>query len=174
MAEIIVVWILALIVIAIGWGVVDRIAIPLKVFARSLQTPERAKRFEFVTANLLAVALVSIMVAAADGMGEKASLPAFLMLWTGGLWLIPFLFGAVGHYWISVLAIAAILIVFWIKGTSHPSRRTYARTDVSIRQDRPPTSLTGLGFFLWIVLIGLTVAAIAKYTSTWNAGSLSS
>lgn len=174
MAEIIVVWILALIVIAIGWGAVDRIATPLKAFAQSLQTPERAKRFEFVIASLLALALVSIMVAAADSMGEIAGLPAFLMIWTGGLWLIPFLFGAVGHYWISVLAIAAILILVWVKSTSYSSRRTYAWTDVSIQQDRPPTSLTGLGFFLWIVVIGLTVAAIAKYTSTWNAGSLSS
>lgn len=173
MAEIIVVWILALIVIAIGWGVVDRIAIPLKVFAQSLQTPERVKRFEFVIASLLALALVSIMVVAADSMGEIASLSPFL-IWTGGLWLIPFLFGAVGNYWISVLAIAAILILFWIKSTSYSSRRAHARTDVSIQQDKPPTSLTGLGFFLWLVLIGLTVAAIAKYTSTWNAGSLSS
>lgn len=174
MAEIIVVWILALIVIAVGWGVIDRITIPLKVIVRLLQTPELAKGLEFLIASLLALAVFSIMVTAANSMEKIASLPAFF-IWTGGLWLIPFRFDTVGHYSLSVLAIAAILILFRVGSTSPPLTRTYGRTDVPTQQGQDaPTSLTGLGFLMWIVLIGLTVAAIARYTSTWNAGSLSS
>ena len=182
MAEIIVVWILALIVIAIGWGVIDRITIPLKALAQLLRAPVRTIRFEIVIASLLASAVISIMVAAAaDGMEKMAALPS-LLIWAGGLWLIPFRFDAVGHYWLSILAIAVILVLFRMGNTSHPSTRTHAQTDISTQQGQDisqegqdtSASLTGLGFLFWIVLIGLTVAAIARYTSTWNAGVLNS
>ena len=83
MAEIIVVWILALIVIAIGWGVIDRITIPLKALAQLPQTPKWYQRLEIVIASLLALAVISIMVAAADGIGEMPVLPS-LLIWAGG------------------------------------------------------------------------------------------
>ena len=44
MAEILVLWMLGVIVIAIGWGGIDRIIVPIKILARSLQTQERSKR----------------------------------------------------------------------------------------------------------------------------------
>ena len=180
MAEIIVVWILALIVIAIGWGVIDRITIPLKALAQLPQTPKRTQRFEIVIASLLALAVISIMVAAADGMEKMADLPS-LLIWAGGLWLIPYRFDAIGHYWLSVFAIAAILVLFRMGSTSRPATSTHAQTDVSTQQgqdisqqeqDDTSAGVNGLGFLFWIVLIGLTVAAIAGYTSTSNAVAL--
>jgi hypothetical protein len=188
MAEIIVLWMLGLIVIAIAWGGVDKITGPIKTFAQSLQTPERSKCSQIVVASLFALALLWIMAAADNNyMEEWAGLPA-LLIWAGGLWLIPFRFDAVGNYWLSSLAIGVILVLFWVGSSSYHSTRTHASTDVSIQanvsmqqtdasmqqgQDAS-SSLTGLGFLFWIALIGLTVAAIARYTSTWNAGVLNS
>jgi hypothetical protein len=179
MAEIIVVWILALIVLAIAWGVMDRITVPLKACAQWWQSPERTKRFEIAIASFLALAVLSIVVAEADSTGRMPSLPA-LMLWAGGLWLIPFRFDAVGQYWLFVLALGVILALFWTRNVA--SLSTPARTDVSIQQRQETSqqgqeasaSLTGLGVLFWIFMIGLTVATIARYTSTANAVALNS
>jgi hypothetical protein len=175
MAEILVSWILGLIVIAIAWGGIDKIAAPLKMLAQSLQTPERSKRLQIVVASLMALAVISIMVTAADNMEEGIGLPA-LLIWAGGLWLIPFRFDMVGHYWLSSLAIAVILVPFWVgKTSSHASTRTDVQTDVSTQQGQDKfASATGLGVLFWIFLIGLTVAAIARYTSAWNTTALNS
>jgi len=175
MAEILVSWILGLIVIAIAWGGIDKIAAPLKMLAQSLQTPERSKRLQIVVASLMALAVISIMVIAADNMEEGIGLPA-LLIWAGGLWLIPFRFDMVGHYWLSSLAIAVILVPFWVgKTSSHASTRTDVQTDVSTQQGQDKfASATGLGVLFWIFLIGLTVAAIARYTSAWNTTALNS
>ncbi|MBX3331426.1 MAG: hypothetical protein KF722_13550 [Nitrospira sp.] len=185
MAEIIVLWMLGLIVIAIAWGGVDKIAAPIKTFvktfAQSWQTPERSKCLQIVVVSLFTSAVLWIMATADNNYMEGwAGLPA-LLIWAGGLWLIPFRFDAVGHYWLSSLAIGVILVLFWVGSSSYHSTRTHASTDVSIQanvsmqqgQDGS-SNLTGLGFLFWIALIGLTVAAIARYTSTWNAGVLNS
>lgn len=176
MAEILVLWILGLIVIAIGWGVIDKITGPIKAIAQSVQIPERSKCLEIVVASLLGFAVILIMVGAADtsdsSMGKGTGLPA-LLIWAGGLWLLPFRVDAIGHYWLTSLAIAVVLVLFWMVTASHSSTRTHAKTDVSTQQGQD-TSVTGLGFLFWIFLIGLTVAAIARYTSTWNAAALNS
>lgn len=178
MAEILVLWMFGLIVIAIGWGVIDKITGPIKAVVRSLhrslRRPERSKRLEIVVASLLGLAVISIMVTAADhSVGEGASLPT-LLIWAGGLWLIPFQFDAVGHYWLLSFVIAVMLLLLWVGRASYSSTRMYAQTDVSTQGQDTSTSVTGLGFLFWIFLIGLTVAAIARYTSTWNAATLNS
>ncbi len=174
MGELLFVWILGLIVIAIAWGVTDRIAVSLKTLARSLRTRERSKRMKIVIASLFALAVLSVIVPAVDiKIGEQVGLPAIL-IWAGGLWLIPFRFDAVEHYWISSLAIAVALVFFWVR-KSPSSTPTSASTDILVRQEQDTSArLTGLGFLFWIFLIGLTVAAIARYTSTWNTVALSS
>ena len=188
MAEMIVLWVLGLIVIAIAWGGVEKIAVPMKTFARSLQTPEPSKHVQIVVTSLFALALLWIMaVADHNYMEEWAGLPA-LLIWAGGLWLIPFRFDAVGQYWLSFLAIGVVLALFWMGSSSYHSTRTHTSTDASIRTDvsmqqadssmrqgqDASSRLTGLGFLFWIALIGLTVAAIARYTSTWNVVALNS
>ncbi|MFY4730549.1 hypothetical protein [Nitrospira sp. BLG_2] len=188
MAEILVVWMLGLIVIAIAWGGVDKIAVLLKTFTHSLQTPERTKRLQVMVASLFASALLWILTAADNNyLDAWAPLP-MLLIWAGGIWLIPFRFDAAGHYWLSFLAIGVILVLFWMGSSSCHSTRTQASTDVSIqadvsirqvdvsmqREQDTSTSLTGLGFLFWIALIGLTVAAIARYTSAWNVVALNS
>ncbi len=187
MAEMIVLWVLGLIVIAIAWGGVEKIAVPIKTFAQSLQTPASSKHVQIVVTSLFALALLWIMAAADHNyMEEWAGLPA-LLIWAGGLWLIPFRFDAVGQYWLSFLAIGVVLVLFWV-GSSYHSTRTHTSADVSIRanvsmqqadssmrQGQDASSrLTGLGFLFWIALIGLTVAAIARYTSMWNVVALNS
>lgn len=174
MAEVLILWILGLIVIAIAWGVTDKLAVPIKTLAQSLQTLERSKRLEITVASLLALVVLSIMMVVADhSLEEGASMPA-LLIWAGGLWLIPFRVDAVEHYWLSFLAIAVILVLFWVVRASS-SKQTHARTDVSTQQEQDSsTNVTGLGFLFWIFLIGLTVAAIARYTSTWHAAALNS
>ena len=180
MAEIVIVWILGLIVIAIAWGVTDRIAVSIKALvnalAQSVQMPERSRRVQVVVAGLLAFAVISIIVVAADnhtGKGGSGGLPA-LLIWAGGLWLIPFRFAAVEHYWISLLAIVVILAPFWVRRTSSPSTVAHTRIDISTQGQDTSASVTGLGFLFWIFWIGLTVAAIARYTSMWNAAVLNS
>ncbi|WHZ25761.1 MAG: hypothetical protein OJF51_000556 [Nitrospira sp.] len=176
MAEILVLWMLGLIVIAIAWGGIDTIAVPLKMLAQALHTPERSTCLQIVVASLMALAVISIMVTAANNnIEEGVGLPA-LFIWAGGIWLIPFRFDIVEHYWLSSLAIAVILVPLWVgKTSSHASTQADAQTDVSTQQgqDRSP-SATGLGFLFWIFLFGLTVAAIARYTSGWNAAALNS
>lgn len=179
MAEIVIVWILGLIVIAIAWGVTDRIAVSIKAlvnaFAQSLRTPKRRRRFEIAGASLFALAGISIMVATAgNSMRDWVDMPA-LLVWAGGLWLVPFRFDAVGHYWLSSLAIVVTLALFWVRSDSHSSTGTPARTDVLTHQGQDTsTGMTGLGFLFWIILIGVAVTAIARYTSTWNAVALNS
>ncbi|HKU53371.1 MAG TPA: hypothetical protein VJQ25_12930, partial [Nitrospira sp.] len=96
MAEILVLWMLGVIVIVIAWGGIDKIAAPLKTLAQSLQTPKRSKRLQIAVASLMALAVLSIMAASADNnMEEGVGLPA-LLIWAGGLWLIPFRFDMVG------------------------------------------------------------------------------
>jgi hypothetical protein len=176
MAEIIISWILGLIVIAIAWGVTDKLAVRIKTLVKSVQTLKRNKRLENMVAGLLALVALSIMVVAADdyNLGESVGLPA-LLIWAGGLWLIPFRVDAVGHYWFSSLAIAVILVLFWRVSASPSSIRAHSRTDVPTEQGQETSpTVTGLGFLFWIFLIGLTVAAIARYTSTWHAAVLNS
>lgn len=191
MAEILVLWILGLIVIAIGWGGIDKLAVPIKTLAQWFYASERSKHFQIAVASLFALVVLSILAVAADNhdMEVWAGLP-MILIWVGGLWLIPFRFDAVGHYWFSFLAIGVILALFWVGSTSyHYSTRTHAPTDVSIQQadtsiqqtevsiqqgQDTSRSLNGIGFLFWIVLIGLTVAAIARYTSTWNVAALNS
>lgn len=176
MAEILVLWMFGLIVIAIGWGVIDKITGPMKAIARSLHSPERSKRLEIVVASLLALAVISIMVGATDtndnSMGKGTGLPT-LLIWAGGLWLIPFRVDAIGDDWLSSLAIAVILVLCWVVTASYLTTRTHAERDISTQQGEN-TSVTGLGFLFWIFLIGITVAAIARYTSMWNAAALNS
>ncbi len=175
MAEIFILWILGLIVIAIAWGITDKLAVPIKTLAQSLPTLGRSKRLEIMVASLLTLVVLSIMAVAADHtMEEGAGLPT-LLIWAGGLWLIPFQADAVGHYWLSSLAIAIILALFWVVSASSSSRQPHAQTDVSTHQEQDSsTSVTGISFLFWIFLIGLTVAAIARYTSTWHAAALNS
>ena len=189
MAEILVLWMLGLIVISIAWGGIDKIAGPIKTLAQSFQTPELSKHLQIAVASLFALAMVSIMAVAVESndIEEWVGLP-MMLIWAGGLWLIPFRFDA-GHYWLSAMAIGVILALFWFGNISYHSTRTYASTDSSIQQvhvsiqqtdvsaqqgQETSTRVTGLGFLFWIVLIGLTVAAIARYTSTWNAAALNS
>lgn len=190
MVEIIMLWTLGLIVITIAWGGMDKIVVHLNSFAQSFQTPERSRRLQIAAAGLFAIAILWIMGAAADQnyMEGWAGLP-MILIWAGGLWLIPFRFDAVEHYWFSFLAIGVILGLFWVGSTSYHSTRTPTTTDISIQQadvsiqqtdvsiqqgQDTSTYLPGLGFLFWIALIGLTVAAIARYTSTWNAAALNS
>ena len=124
----------------------------------------------------MALAVLSLMVAAANNnIEEGVGLPA-LLIWAGGIWLIPFRFDIVGHYWLSSLAIAVIFVPLWVgKTSSHASTQADAQTDVSTQQGQDRSaSATGLGFLFWIFLFGLTVAAIARYTSGWNAAALNS
>ncbi|OQW32303.1 MAG: hypothetical protein A4E19_19955 [Nitrospira sp. SG-bin1] len=179
MAEILILWLLGLIVVAIAWGVIDRITVPFKALAQSLRAPQRSKRVEIVVATLLALAVLSIMVATANHLHvntiiERSGLQT-LLIWAGGLWFVPFQFDDVGHYWLAALAIALTLILFWVWGTASPSPRTHAPINVSPQPGQDTTAgATGLGFLLWIVLIGLTVTAIARYTSMGNAVALNS
>jgi hypothetical protein len=179
MAVILVLWMLGLIVIAIAWGGVDKLAVPIKTAVRSLLTLKLSKRSEFIGGTFLAVTVLSIMAIAADHrsvnhMGEGGGLPT-LVIWTGGLWLIPFQFDHVGHYWLASLAVAFTLALFWVWGTTSPSTRTQTPINVSAQPGQDTSAgETSLGFLLLIVLIGLTVTAIARYTSTGNAVALNS
>lgn len=179
MAVILILWMLGLIVIAIAWGGVDKLAVPIKTVVQSLPTPKLSKCLEFIGGTLLAVTVLSIMMIAADNgsmnnLGEGGGLPT-LLIWAGGLWVIPFQFDHVGHYWLASLAIAIVLVLFWVWGTTSPATRTHAQTSVSAQQGQDTSAgETSLGFLLWIVLIDLTVTAIARYTSTGNAVALNS
>ncbi len=177
MVEMLVLWILGLIVIAIAWGGIDRIVVPLKTLRPWFQLSRLSRRLEVIVASLLGIVVVSIIAAATNhgvsNMREWASLPAFLV-WAGGLWLIPIRFQAVVYYWPFTLAIAVLLVVFWVGNTSHVSTHGPTQTQVQAggsTQERQDTStrVSSLGFLLWIFLIGLTVAVIVRYTSTWNA-----
>lgn len=175
MAEVLILWILGLIVIAIAWGLTDKLTVPFKTLAQSLQILGRSKRLEIMVASLLAFVVLSIMIVAADHTMEEGTSMPTLLIWAGGLWLIPFRVDAAEHYWFAFLAMVVILVLFWVLRASTSSRRTHAQTDASTQQEQDTSaSVTGLGFLFWIFLIGLTVAAIARYTSTWHAAALNS
>ncbi len=184
MAVILFVWVLALIVLAIAWGGIDRLTIPLKTCVLSLQPLKGSRRLEIIGASLLALAVFSIMATApsywVENMGEWVSLPT-LLVWAGGLWLVPFRLDVVEHYWPLSLAIAVILGLLWMGSIIHSPTNSHRpvhaeQVDVSIQQeaDRPAGVTGSLGFLFWTVLIGLTVAVIARYTATWNTVALNS
>ena len=177
MAEMLVLWILGLIVIAIAWGGIDKLAVPIKAVVQALRAPVRSKSLEIGAASFLALAAFSIMLSTAgsevDNMAGWVSLPTILV-WAGGIWLIPFRFPAVGYYWSFSLALAVILVLFSVVNTSHAPTHTPTQAQIQIeasaqQEQHTPTRVSGLGFLLLIFLIGLTVAVIARYTSMWSA-----
>ena len=184
MAMILVMWLLGMIVLAITWGVTDRITIWIKARVQSLQPLKPSRRLEIIAASLLALAVFGMMASVTDqglsNRGAWVSLPT-LMVWAGGLWLVPFRLDMVSQHWPVSLAVAVMLVLFWVGSTVHTSTHTPTATHVeqqttSIQQgsDRSTGVTGGLGVLFWILLIGLTVAVITRYTSTWNVASLNS
>lgn len=176
MAEMLVLWMLGLIVIAIAWGGIDKLAVPIRAVAQALQAPVPSKALESGAASLLALAVFSIMLSTmgneVDDMAGWVSLPTILV-WAGGIWLIPFRFPAVGHYWPFSLALAVILVLLSVGYTSHAPTHTptHAQThmELSTQQGQDAsTRVSGRGFLIWIFLLGLTVAVISRYIATWN------
>jgi len=184
MALILVMWLLGMIVLAITWGVTDRMAIWIKARMQSLEPLKPSRRLEIIAASLLALAVFGTMEFATDqgpsNRGAWVSLPT-LMVWAGGLWLVPFRLDMVSQHWPVSLAVAVMLILFWVGSTVHTSTHAPADThveqqDTSIQQgsDKSTSVTGGLGVLFWIFLIGLTVAVITRYTSAWNMASLNS
>lgn len=177
-------WLLALIVLAIAWGWMDRMTLWIKTRVQSLQPLKPSRRLEIIGAGLLALTLFSIMALATDqGPFHReawVSLPT-LLVWAGGLWLVPFRLDAVGQYWPVSFAIVVLLVLCWVGSTVRTSTQMPTPTHVeqqgaSTQQgsDRPTHGVGGLGFLFWILLIGLTVAVITRYTSTWNVVAMNS
>lgn len=184
MAVILFMWLLGFIVLVIAWGGIEWITVPMKAFVQSLQPLARSRRLEIIGASLLALAVFSIMSTVTDhgvqNWDEWVSLPT-LLVWAGGLWLMPFRLDVVGHYWPLSVAIAVILVLCWVGSIVHSGTNTHTPTqvehmDTSIQQrsEMPAGGTGGLGFLFWTLLIGLTIAVIARYTSTWNAAVLNS
>ena len=177
-------WLLAFIVLAIAWGWIDRITPWIKERTQSLQPLKPSRRLEIIAASLLALAVFGPMALATDqglsNRGAWVSLPT-LMVWAGGLWLVPFRVDMVGESWSALLAVVVMLVLFWAGSSVHTSLHASTSTHVeqqdrSIQQgsERSANRVGGLGFLFWILLIGLTVAVITRYTSTWNVASLNS
>lgn len=177
-------WLLALIVLAIAWGWMDRMTLWIKPRMQSLEPLKPSRRLEIIAASLLALAVFGTMAFATDqglsNRGAWVSLPT-LLVWAGGLWLVPFRLDVVSQHWPLSLAVAVMLVLFWVGSTVHTSTHAPAPThveqqDASIQQgsDKSAGVTGGLGFLFWILLIGLTVAVITRYTSTWNIVALNS
>lgn len=176
MAEILLVaWILGLIVIAIAWGGMDLLIATIKTTLKDIipcfRTAKRRRQLEIVIPTILALAVVALAATNQQHhtITEWARLPK-LLLWAGTLWLIPFEFHAIGHNWflfLSLGVILALLLLLW--STSYPSLRRHAPTDFPLQPERGTSiRVTGRRFIIWILLVGLTVAALARYTSTWK------
>lgn len=175
-------WLLALIVLAIAWGWMDRMTFWIKARLQSLEPLKPSRRLEIIGASLIASIVFSIMAVVTDqGLFQReewASLPT-LLVWAGGIWLVPFRWDAAGHYWPVLLAIVLLLVLYWVGSTVRTSTQTLTPTELqgTSTQQGSDTSTHvggGLGFLLLILLIGLTVAVIARYTSTWNVVALNS
>jgi hypothetical protein len=170
MIEILVLWILGLIAIAIAWKDTNGAAVSVKSrvrsFAQLVQVPRQSKYLEMVVGSLLAITVLSIMVLAGNThVAERDGLPT-LFVWAGGLWLVPFRFNAVGHYGLSFVVSAMILGGFLVWSMDFPSLRMHAKRAISAQQGRDTSAgVTGFAFLFWIFLIGLTFAAITHYTS---------
>lgn len=169
MIEMLVLWILGLIAISIAWGdtgMVVSVKSRVTNFAQSIQSPGRRKYAEVMIGSLFAMSVLSIMVfsghthvAAKDGFST-------LLVWAGGLWLVPFQFDAAGHFWLAFVVSATILGGSWVWGMDFPSLRMHAQTAVSTRRRQDTSAgVTAVGFLFWISLIGLAFAAITHYTS---------
>ncbi len=81
----------------------------------------------------------------------------FLGTWAGGVWVKPFGPPLWGDYWLSFLAAGLFIgIIIAAIASMHP------RTDeVERRQERETEAV--LGFFFWVLIIGLIFAVIAYY-----------
>ena len=184
MAMILVMWLLGMIVLAIAWGVTDRIVLWLKTCVQLAQPLKPSRRLEIIAASLLALAVFGTMALATDqGLSNREawiSLPT-LMVWAGGLWLVPFRLDVVSQHWPVSFAVAVMLVLFWVGSMVHTSTHaptaTHAEqqaTSIQQESDCSASVTGGLGVLFWILLIGLTVAVITRYTSTWNVVALNS
>ena len=173
MIMILVLWVLGLLVIAIGWGWLDDITFSIKSRVHLVLTAERNIRLQILVASCFGFLGLVLIAATADDRGVMASLPT-LLIWAGGLWLIPFQFHAADWYWLFFLAIAVGLAQFLVWGTTSHSTRTHPLQDTLTQQGQDASiSMNGLGFLFWISLIGFT-AAIVRYTSTGSMSALHS
>ena len=126
----------------------------------------RRVKAAFLTHALLSLALAvaaiaflttALRVHAIRGRSWALLAVLFLVTWAGGIWVAPFgpPIGAI--YWLPFTLIAVLLATL-LAAVVPPELRT--PRDIVTREEELET---GLGFFFWILVVGLVVAIVLRY-----------
>lgn len=126
---------------------------------------------EIAVSLVLALAVIWGLIAFAGGSSGVNVWPVlvlfFLAIWAGGLWLSPVGSSVIGVPWMPFLFVAIFIALFWIAAPPPPkrTRRVGEQTTTSpAQEENTAVTAADLGVLFWILLVGLAIAALARYT----------
>jgi hypothetical protein len=122
---------------------------------------------EILIALFVAFAVFWTLLAYGGEGREWSAWPMFLLFFVAilpvGLWLAPVGPSLVGVYWVPFLFVAVFIAQFWASAPP-PVRRLGRRTSEPSVPDIPDDAApAGLGVLFWLLLVGLSMAALVRY-----------
>ncbi len=125
---------------------------------------------EMVVSLVLAFTVIWGLIAFVGGRSDVNVWPAFVLfflaIWAGGLWLTLVGPSMIGVSWMPFLFVAIFIALFWVAAPPPPkrTRRAGEQATTSAAQEKD-TAVTAadLGFLFWVLLVALTIAALARY-----------
>ena len=91
----------------------------------------------------------------------------FLVIWVGGLWVQPFGPPVAGVYWLPFVMVAIFVGLFWAAMPPPPRRHRDQDVIAAPHEEERTAAVLGLGILFWVLLVGLALTAVARYT--WYA-----
>jgi hypothetical protein len=129
---------------------------------------------EFVISLVIAVIVTGVFLFLVRKTGRRTGLLwlfllVFLAVWAGGVWVRPFGPTLWGIHWVSFLLIGLLVILFLVIFTpKRPPRGRHETLDMldRIQDEKNMEELAWitLSVFFWILLFGLVIAIVLRYT----------
>ncbi len=122
---------------------------------------------EIIVSLILAFFVICGLIAFTGERGGRSIWPVFILfflaIWAGGLWVTPVGPPLIGVYWMPFLFVAIFIALFWAAAPPPPRRTGEPSPASAVQEERTATTVAGLGFLFWVLLVGLAIAALARY-----------
>lgn len=122
---------------------------------------------EIIVSLILAFLVICGLIAFAGESGGRSIWPIFVLfflaIWAGGLWLTPVGPPLIGVYWMPFLFVAIFIALFWAAAPPPPKRTGKQSTDSTMQEENTGATVASLGLLFWVLLVGLAIAALARY-----------
>ncbi len=128
----------------------------------------------FIVSFVIAVVLTGLFLFLIRKSGRRTGLIwlfllIFLATWAGGIWLRPFGPMLWGIHWVSFLLVGLLVILFLVIFIpKRPPRGRHETLDMLDRiqdeKNMEELAFITLSIFFWILLFGLVIAIVLRYT----------